>query len=110
MKNDQRFDAGLGQGRTRKPKAEVRGEDHAPSAETLEILRNIKTEINCGQVMFPKTDLDRVHNNACDRAIKIVENYIEGYGLFQMTRRASSTRTTDTNPADQPDSTTKETK
>ena len=58
-----------------------------PSTETLELLEYIRAEINCGQVLFPKTDLDRVHNNACQRAMNIITNYAEGFGLFQMTKK-----------------------
>jgi len=57
-----------------------------PDAKTIEILRNIKTEIGAGMVMFPKSEAERAHNNACDRANTIITNYQEGYGLFQMAR------------------------
>lgn len=57
-----------------------------PSAEMIEILRGIRTEIGAGMVMFPKSEAEHAHNNACERANTIIFNYIEGYGLFQMTR------------------------
>ena len=57
-----------------------------PDDEALQILRDIKTEINCGQVLFPITVAKHAHNNACERAISIINNYMEGFGLFQMTR------------------------
>ena len=59
-----------------------------PNEETLEILRNIRTEIGAGKVLFPKTEAERAHNNACDRANTIISNYAQGFGLFQMTRDA----------------------
>lgn len=59
-----------------------------PDADTIEVLRNITTEIGAGMVLFPRSDAERAHNNACERANKIISNYIEGYGLFQMTRDA----------------------
>jgi len=55
-----------------------------PSKETLEILRNIQTEIGAGMVLIPRSDAEHAHNNACDRANRIISNYAEGYGLFQM--------------------------
>ncbi len=66
-----------------------RGKDRAqqvPNVETIELLRNITTEINCGKVMFPKSEAEMAHNNACQRAMDIIDNYKQGYGLFQMTR------------------------
>jgi hypothetical protein len=57
-----------------------------PNADTLEILRNIKTEIVAGMVLFPKSPEEHAHNNACDRASHIINNYAQGFGLFQMTR------------------------
>ena len=57
-----------------------------PSAETIEILRNIKTEIGAGMVMFPRGDAERGFNIGCGRANDIITNYERGYGLFQMVR------------------------
>jgi hypothetical protein len=57
-----------------------------PSAEMIEVLRGIQTEIGAGMVLFPKSDAERAHNNACERANSIIANCIEGYGLFQMTK------------------------
>jgi hypothetical protein len=62
-------------------------DDIKPSAETLGILNGIVTEIGAGKVMFPISEADRAHNHACERAISIIHNYREGYGLFQMTAR-----------------------
>jgi hypothetical protein len=59
-----------------------------PDVKTIEILQNVKTEIGAGMVLFPKSEAERAHNNACDRANTIITNYQEGYGLFQMTRDA----------------------
>ena len=58
-----------------------------PNTETIETLRNIKTEIGAGMVLVPLTAAERAHNNACERANHIISNYIEGYGLFQMTAK-----------------------
>lgn len=58
-----------------------------PSQETLAALRGIQTEIRAGKVMLPKTEQERTWNNAHDRALSIVANYIEGLGLFQITAR-----------------------
>jgi hypothetical protein len=66
------------------------GVSDAAGPETVEILRNIKTEIGAGMVLFPKSEAERAHNNACARANAIITNYQEGYGLFQMTRRAKA--------------------
>jgi hypothetical protein len=57
-----------------------------PTADTIEILRNIKTEIGAGMMLFPKTQAEHAHNNACERANSIIDNYMGGFGLFQMTR------------------------
>lgn len=54
---------------------------------TAEVLKWIQTEIGAGMVLFPKTPEERAHNNACDRANAIIQNYKDGFGLFQMTRR-----------------------
>jgi len=62
-----------------------------PEAETLQILRDISCEINCGKVLFPKSPAEWAHNNACDRAQSIISSYAEGIGLFQMSRDAART-------------------
>jgi len=76
--------AGSQQGKTDSEASAAR----VPSPETLEILRNIRTEIGAGMVLKlgPLSQLEQVHNNACERAKSIIENYMNGYGLFQMTR------------------------
>ena len=63
-----------------------------PDAKTIEILGNIQTEIGAGMVLIPLTAAERAHNNACERAKTIVQNYKEGYGLFQMTRDLKNKR------------------
>jgi hypothetical protein len=68
-----------------------------PSPETIETLEAIRIEISAGKVLIPRYDAERAHNNACDRAIAIIKNYAEGYGLFQMTKRAKD-RTPETDP------------
>lgn len=52
------------------------------------ILDAIKCEINCGQFLNPTTDLQRIHNSATERALNIINNYLDGIGLFQMTGKA----------------------
>jgi hypothetical protein len=59
-----------------------------PTDEVRELLRDIQTEIGAGMVLFPGSNAERAHNNACDRAISIIANYREGIGLFQMTQAA----------------------
>ena len=56
-----------------------------PSEETLIALRGIRTEIGAGKALFPKTIEGRAWNNATTRAESIVQSYIGGYGLFQIT-------------------------
>lgn len=59
----------------------------------------IVSEIRAGMVMFPGNDLDRIHNNACERAIRIVENYRDGKGIFQIgTERSTFGFTTHDTP------------
>jgi hypothetical protein len=58
-----------------------------PSKETLEALRGIRTEIGAGMVILPRTVIERTWNDAHERANQIVQNYIDGNGLFQMTAK-----------------------
>jgi len=58
--------------------------------ELSAVLKEIQTEIGAGMVLFPNTAADRAHNNACERANSIIQNYREGFGLFQMTKRLKS--------------------
>lgn len=55
-----------------------------PSKKTLEALRGVRTEIGAGKVMFPKSDADRAWNSCADRATRIISNYLDGEGLFQI--------------------------
>lgn len=55
-----------------------------PSAETVEVLRNIETEIGAGRVLGPRVPEEVAHNNACERALAIVAMYRRGEGLFQI--------------------------
>ncbi len=43
----------------------------------------IITEIAAGMCLQNKNIFDRIHNAACDRAIRIVQRYKDGEGLFQ---------------------------
>lgn len=56
-----------------------------PDMATIAMLRAIQIEISAGMVLFPMSPEEKAHNNACERAQKIVQNYREGFGLFQMT-------------------------
>jgi hypothetical protein len=58
-----------------------------PSADVKRVLDWVRTEINCGNVMFPKTAEERAWNAANDRSLRIIANYYEGMGLFQMTAK-----------------------
>ena len=62
----------------------------AISKEIHELLGWIKTEITSGMVLVPRTDPERAHNNASNRATEIISNYQNDMGLFQMTRRAAN--------------------
>ena len=57
-----------------------------PTEATLKVLKAITTEIGAGMVMFPKTREEQAWNNASERANRIVDDYAEGIGLFQMTK------------------------
>jgi hypothetical protein len=48
------------------------------------ILKGIQTEIGAGKCLFILGEAERAHNNACDRAVAIVQNYRDGIGLFQI--------------------------
>jgi hypothetical protein len=41
------------------------------------------TEITAGKVLGVKSEVDQAWNNASDRAIRIIKQYIDGKGLFQ---------------------------
>jgi hypothetical protein len=41
-------------------------------------------EFTAGKVMIPKSDEDRVWNDAHDRCIRILSRYAKGEGLFQL--------------------------
>jgi hypothetical protein len=49
---------------------------------TVEILGYIQSEIRAGESLSSRTEVERAHNNACERAIKIIQSYRDGYGLF----------------------------
>lgn len=51
-----------------------------------------KPEIGAGKVLIPRTPEELAHNNACDRANAIIQNYRDGIGLFQMTREIAAKR------------------
>lgn len=45
--------------------------------------KGAQTEIGIGKVLVGTTEADRAWNNACDLAIRIIQRYINGKGLFQ---------------------------
>jgi hypothetical protein len=53
------------------------------SQETLEVLEGIRKEIVAGKVMVPVDGEGRGWNGASDRAVRILDMYREGRGLFQ---------------------------
>lgn len=53
------------------------------SEETKQALTGVRKEIIAGKVMFVNTDAERTWNGASDRAIKIIDLYLKGEGLFQ---------------------------
>jgi len=81
-----------------KPLRPVKSEDTG-GPQLREVLGWIKTEIGAGKVLVPRTEPERAHNNACERALSIISNYADGVGLFQMTRKTSSVKP---NEADKP--------
>ena len=48
-----------------------------------EHLGGLKSEIMAGCVLFVKDEADRAWNTACQRAVKLIEAYEHGNGLFQ---------------------------
>ena len=49
---------------------------------TVKLLGYIQSEIRAGESLSSRTDAERAHNNACERAIRIIQNYRDGIGLF----------------------------
>jgi hypothetical protein len=45
------------------------------------------SEIRAGEVLMPKDDKDLAWNNASERSIRIIENYKNGIGIFQLARK-----------------------
>jgi hypothetical protein len=50
------------------------------------------TEIGAGRCMFPKNEVERTWNNACERALNILSRYRDGEGLFQIVKDAKPAR------------------
>jgi hypothetical protein len=55
-----------------------------PSAETEGTLRDIQAEIAEGMILRPKDEAERGYNIGTCRALKIISNYLNGIGLFQI--------------------------
>jgi hypothetical protein len=69
------------------------------SEETKQTLRDVSTEIGAGKVLFPMSDLERTWNDAHERTLQIIQNYSDGFGLFQMTRQPTATDEAQRSPA-----------
>jgi hypothetical protein len=52
--------------------------------ELVDILEGAITEISAGRVLVPRTPEDRTWNDASERAMRILERYKHGEGLFQL--------------------------
>lgn len=57
------------------------------SNETKEAIKGAISEIIAGSVLFPTTDGERLWNNANRRAERILQSYMKGEGLFQLTAK-----------------------
>ena len=55
-----------------------------PSKETVDALKGLRTEIVAGKVLCPKSEADEAWNNCADRAVRILDGYKNGDGLFQV--------------------------
>lgn len=55
-----------------------------PLSEVNGWLEGIQTEIIAGKVMRVRNEGDRAHNDACSRAVRIIDGYIKGKGLYQL--------------------------
>lgn len=54
-----------------------------PSQETIDVLEGLRKEIVAGKVLFPQNDAERSWNLCADRAVRILDLYKQGEGLFQ---------------------------
>jgi len=50
----------------------------------IKALDGLRTEIIAGKVLIPKDGEDLAYNHASDRAVRILDMYKKGEGLFQM--------------------------
>ena len=53
------------------------------SEETKQALEGVRKEIIAGKVLIVKNSEDQQWNGASDRAIRIIDMYKKGEGLFQ---------------------------
>lgn len=53
------------------------------SDDTKRVLDGLRKEIIAGKVLAPKTDANKSWNNCADRAVRILDMYKKGKGLFQ---------------------------
>lgn len=63
-----------------------------PKQSQEEVLKGIQKEIIASSVLFPKSDADHAWNNANRRAKDIIQMYIKGNGLFQLTEKTRGKR------------------
>ena len=66
-----------------------------PSPETEQTIQDALNQIAAGRITQPGDDVGKAYNIGCDRAIKILEDYINGIGLFQLHVRRTSKRRKD---------------
>lgn len=55
-----------------------------PSEETLATLKGLRTELIASKALFHPEGFDNEWNRALDKAVRFVDNYIEGKGLYQL--------------------------
>lgn len=58
---------------------------YVPSAEMVQTLLNIQTEIRGGMRIEPASDFERGFNGGARRASAIIATYLNGTGSFQIT-------------------------
>jgi hypothetical protein len=68
------------------------GSERAMNKEKTD-LEGIISEITAGMVLLPRTEGDKIWNNACLRSIEIVKDYQRGLGIFQLGTERSKYKT-----------------
>lgn len=62
----------------------MRAKDIMNLPEPQRSLQGLRNEILAGKVLLPKNEADLAWNNCADRALRIIDSYIAGKGLFQL--------------------------